>query len=112
MDRIKRLLVGGSAGNQQLTAVIAAVLLLLLAIEGAILLRLTSLLTVHAFVGMLLIPVLGLKVASTGWRFLHYYRNGEEYVRPTSCKTAPRRTSASTHTRSLTPLHEASCRPG
>jgi hypothetical protein len=81
MDRIKRLFVGGSAGNEQLTAVIAAVLLLLLAIEGATLLRLTSLLTVHAFVGMLLIPVLGLKVASTGWRFLRYYRNGEEYIR-------------------------------
>lgn len=81
MDRIKRLFMGGSAGNEQLTAVIAAVLLLLLAIEGATLLRLTSLLTVHAFVGMLLIPVLGLKLASTGWRFLRYYRNGEEYVR-------------------------------
>jgi hypothetical protein len=61
MERMKRLFVGGSAGNEQLTAVIAAVLLLLLAIEGATLLRLTSLLTVHAFVGMLLIPVLGLK---------------------------------------------------
>jgi hypothetical protein len=81
MDRIKRLFMGGSAGNEQLTAVIAAVLLLLLAIEGATLLRLTSLLTVHAFVGMLLIPVLALKVASTGWRFLRYYRDGEEYVR-------------------------------
>jgi hypothetical protein len=81
MDRIKRLFAGGSAGNEQLTAVIAAVLLLLLAIEGATLLQLTSLLTVHAFVGMLLIPVLALKVASTGWRFLRYYGNGEEYVR-------------------------------
>jgi hypothetical protein len=81
MGQIKRLLVGGSAGNQQLTAVVAAVLLLLLAIEGATLLQLTSLLTVHAFVGMLLIPVLALKVASTGWRFLGYYRHAEEYVR-------------------------------
>lgn len=81
MDRIRRLFIGGSAGNEQLTAVIAAVLLLLLAIEGATLLQLTSLLTVHAFVGMLLIPVLALKVTSTGWRFLRYYRNGEEYVR-------------------------------
>jgi hypothetical protein len=81
MGQIKRLLVGGSAGNQQLTAVVAAVLLLLLAIEGATLLQLTSLLTVHAFVGMLLIPVLALKVASTGWRFLRYYRHAEEYVR-------------------------------
>jgi hypothetical protein len=81
MHRIKRLFIGGSAGNEHLTAVIAAVLLVLLAIEGATLLRLSSLLTVHAFVGMLLIPVLGLKVATAGWRFLHYYRNREEYVR-------------------------------
>ncbi len=81
MARIKRLLVGGSAGNEQLTAVVGAILLLLLAIEGATLLQLRSLLTVHAFVGMLLIPVLALKIASTGWRLLRYYLHGEEYVR-------------------------------
>jgi hypothetical protein len=79
--RIKRLFVGGSLGNEHLTAVVAAVLLLLLAIEGATLLQLRSLLTVHAFVGMLLIPVLVLKLASTGWRMLRYYRHSEEYVR-------------------------------
>jgi hypothetical protein len=77
----KKLLRGGSAGNEQLTAVVAAVLLLLLAIEGATLLRLQSLLTVHAFVGMLLIPVVVLKFASTGWRMLRYYRNSDEYLR-------------------------------
>jgi hypothetical protein len=79
--RITRLLAGGSAGNQHLTAVVAAVLLPLLAIEGATLLRIGSLLTVHAFVGMLLIPVVALKLASTGWRMLRYYLRGEEYVR-------------------------------
>jgi uncharacterized oligopeptide transporter (OPT) family protein len=57
MIRIKRLLAGGSAGNEQLTAVAAAILLLLLAIEGATLLQLGSLLTLHAFVGMLLLAV-------------------------------------------------------
>lgn len=81
MVRIKRLFVGGSTGNEQLTAVVAGVLLLLLAIEGATLLRLESLLTVHAFVGMLLIPVVAPKLASTGWRMLRYYRQSEEYVR-------------------------------
>jgi hypothetical protein len=80
MARIKRLFAGGSAGNEQLTAVVASVLLLLLAIEGATLLQLNSLLTVHAFVGMLLIPVVALKLASTGWRMVRYYRHGEEYV--------------------------------
>jgi len=44
-------------------------------------LNLQSLLTVHAFVGMLLIPVVALKLASTGWRMLRYYLGGEEYVR-------------------------------
>jgi hypothetical protein len=81
VTRIKRLFVGGSVGNEHLTAVLAAVLLLLLAIEGATLLQIGSLLTVHAFVGMLLIPVLALKVASTGWRVMRYYLRDHEYVR-------------------------------
>jgi hypothetical protein len=81
MARTKRLLAGGSLGNEQLTAVVAAVLLLLLAIEGATLLHVRSLLTIHAFVGMLLIPVLALKLASTGWRMLRYYRHSDEYIR-------------------------------
>jgi hypothetical protein len=77
----RRLMSGGSAGNKHLTTVIAAVLLVLLAIEGATLLNLRPLLTVHAFVGILLIPVVGLKLASTGWRMLRYYLGSEEYVR-------------------------------
>jgi hypothetical protein len=81
MARTKWGLSGGSAGNEQLTAGVAAVLIVLLAIEGATLLQLGSLLTVHAFVGMLLIPVVALKLATTGWRMLRYYRGGEEYVR-------------------------------
>jgi hypothetical protein len=81
MQRLKSLLAGGSAGNEQLTAAVAAVLIVLLAVEGATLLNLRSLLTVHAFVGMLLIPVISLKLASTGWRMLRYYRGAEEYVR-------------------------------
>ncbi len=80
MTWIRRLLAGGSTGNEHLTAVVAAVLLLLLAIEGATLLRLHPLLTVHAFVGMLLIPVVALKLASTGWRMLRYYGGDDEYV--------------------------------
>lgn len=78
---MKPRLPGGSAGNEQLTAAVALVLLVLLAVEGATLLRLGSLLTVHAFVGMLLVPPFALKLASTGWRMLRYYLRGEEYVR-------------------------------
>ena len=75
-----RLLVGGSAANAELTALAAAALILLLAVEGATLLRLQALLTVHAFVGMLLIPLVALKLGSTGWRAVRYYRHAEEYV--------------------------------
>ena len=80
VSRLKRLFIGGSAGNEQLTLAIAALLIVLLAVEGATILRIGSLLTVHAFVGMLLIPVIALKLASTGWRMLRYYQRGEEYV--------------------------------
>jgi hypothetical protein len=72
---------GGSGGNEQLTAVVATLLLVLLAVESATLLDLGRWLTVHAFVGMLLIPVVALKLASTGWRLVRYYFGGEEYVR-------------------------------
>lgn len=72
---------GGSDGNEQLTAVVATLLIVLLAVEGATLLDLTPLLTVHAFVGMLLVPVVALKLAGTGWRMIRYYRGVEDYVR-------------------------------
>ena len=81
LGRLSRLFAGGSDGNEQLTAIIATLLLVLLAIEGATLLNIRSLVTVHAFVGMLIIPVIGLKLASAGWRMLRYYLRGEEYVR-------------------------------
>jgi hypothetical protein len=78
---LKRLFRGGSEANEQLTAVVATILLVLLAGEGATILRIRSLLGVHAFVGMLLLPVVALKLASTGWRMLRYYLHAEEYVR-------------------------------
>lgn len=71
---------GGSAANEQLTAIIAAVLLPLLVAEGATLLNIRALLTVHAFIGMLLVPVVALKLASAGWRMVRYYAGSEEYV--------------------------------
>ena len=76
-----RRLSGRSDGNEQLTAIVATLLLVLLATEGATLLDMHALLTMHAFVGMLLIPVVGLKLASTGWRMARYYLGDPEYVR-------------------------------
>src|SRR5690348_12763567 len=71
----------GVLGNERLTATVATVLLVLLAVEGATLLDMRQYLNVHAFVGVLLIPVVGLKLASAGWRMLRYYLGAEDYVR-------------------------------
>jgi hypothetical protein len=71
---------GGSAANEQLTAIVAAVLLPLLVAEAATLLDIRSLLTVHAFIGMLLVPVVVVKLASAGWRMMRYYAGSDEYV--------------------------------
>ena len=71
----------GVAGNARLTAANAALLLVLLAIEGVTVLRVRALLTPHVFIGMVLIPPVLLKVASTGWRFARYYRGAPAYQR-------------------------------
>ena len=70
---------GGVEGNARLTAATGVVLLLLLATEGVTVLFLRPLLSVHVFVGMLLIPPVALKLGSTGWRFLRYYAGSRPY---------------------------------
>jgi hypothetical protein len=72
---------GGSEGNERLTASTAVVLLVLLALEGLTLVAIGQLLLPHIFLGLLLIPPVLLKLASTGWRMRSYYRRREEYVR-------------------------------
>jgi hypothetical protein len=72
---------GGVEGNARLTAATAAVLVVLLAVEGLTVLRIGPLLTVHVFVGMLLVPPVLLKMASTLWRFGRYYLGSAEYRR-------------------------------
>ncbi len=71
---------GGPEGNERLTAASGAVLFLLLAAEGVTILFIRPLLSTHVFIGMLLIPPVALKLASTGWRFARYYRGTQEYV--------------------------------
>jgi hypothetical protein len=72
---------GGSDGNERLTAATAAVLLVVLALEGLTLLGVKQFLRPHIFLGLLLIPLVLLKLASTGWRMTSYYRRSAEYVR-------------------------------
>jgi hypothetical protein len=70
---------GGTAGNERLTAATGILLVLLLAVIGVTILRLRPLLSVHLFVGLVLIPVVGLKLASTGYRFVRYYTSDPVY---------------------------------
>ena len=72
---------GGTAGNGRLTAAAGAALLVLFAVLGATIVRIHGLLSVHLFVGMLLIPPVALKMASTGYRFVRYYTNDPSYRR-------------------------------
>ncbi len=69
----------GIEANERLTSSTALVLLVLLAIEGVTVLRVHSLLTLHVFVGMLLIPPVLVKMSSTMWRFARYYIGSPEY---------------------------------
>ncbi len=71
---------GGSGGNSRLTALTAIVLLVLLAIEGGTLLSLQTFLSWHIVVGMLLVPIVALKLATVGYRFVRYYTHRPEYV--------------------------------
>lgn len=65
----------------------AVALLVLLAIEGVTVLFMGPLLSTHIFVGMLLVPPVALKLATTGYRFARYYTGNRAYrqkVPPTS----------------------------
>ncbi len=68
-------------GNSRITALTAGVLLVLLAVEGATLVSLQTFVSWHIVVGMLLVPIVLLKMASTGYRMVRYYTGSKEYVR-------------------------------
>lgn len=68
-------------GNTRLTSLAGALLLAPLALEGLTILRIGQLLWLHMFVGLLLIGPIGLKLASTGYRFAGYYARRGAYVR-------------------------------
>ncbi len=72
---------GGAEGNERLTAAAGAVLLVLFAAEGFTILSIHQLITVHFFLGMLLIGPVGLKVGSVIYRFTRYYTGAPDYRR-------------------------------
>lgn len=77
----RRLMGGGTDGNERLTAITGLVLIVLLAVIGVTILRIGQLISVHLFVGLLLIGPVALKIASTGYRFLRYYTGDAVYRR-------------------------------
>jgi len=79
--RVARLLRGGTDGNATLVALTAVILIVGLAIEGVSLLAIRPLLSLHVFVGLVLIPPVLLKLASTGYRFVRYYTRDPEYLK-------------------------------
>lgn len=71
----------GPEGNERLTAITGAVLLVLFAAEGVTILSLRSLLYWHYFIGLLLIGPVSVKLGSTLYRFVRYYTGQRDYVR-------------------------------
>ena len=71
--------IAGVSGNEHLTSLTGALLLVLLALLGITVLSVKSLLPQHFFLGFLVIPPVALKLASTGYRFVKYYTGNPEF---------------------------------
>lgn len=72
---------GGPDGNEQLTAATGVVLVILLAVLGVTIVRIGQLTWLHLFLGLVLIGPVGLKMATTGYRFVRYYTRNPAYLR-------------------------------
>jgi hypothetical protein len=67
-------------GNARITGTFGAVIFVLLFVEGVTVLRVDRLISVHVFIGVLLTPLVVVKLASTAYRFARYYTGRAEYV--------------------------------
>ena len=77
-DRKRR---ANPAGNERLTAAVGLLVLVPVLVEvTTVLLGVHTFMSLHVFVGLALIPVVLLKFASTGWRFVRYYTRSRPYV--------------------------------
>ncbi len=72
---------GGVDGTERLTSLVAAVLLLLLFLVGLTVPVANAQTRLHVFLGVVVIPPVLLKVASTSWRMLKYYAGSFSYRR-------------------------------
>lgn len=73
------LLGGGTDGNERLTSLMGAILIVLLAAIGITILRVRQLIWLHLFLGLLLLGPVTVKMASTGYRFARYYTRNVAY---------------------------------
>lgn len=77
--RAKSVTDGGTDGNELLTSMTGAVLIVLLAVLGITILRIHQLIWLHLFLGLVLIGPITIKMASTGYRFARYYTRNPAY---------------------------------
>src|SRR3954453_21546260 len=70
---------GGIKGNEALTDIAGVVLIVLLLAEGITIIDMGGLLTLHMFIGLVLIPPVLVKLGSTGYRFARYYLRTSAY---------------------------------
>jgi len=72
---------GGVDGNERLTAMVAVLLLVLLFLAGLTVPVANAQTRLHVFLGVVVIPPVLLKLASTTWRFVRYYAGSISYRR-------------------------------
>jgi hypothetical protein len=73
--------VDGTEANERLTAATGAAVILLLTVLGVTIINLRLLIWEHLFIGLVLIPPVVVKLASTGYRFMRYYTGNPVYAR-------------------------------
>ena len=71
----------GVEGNSRLTGTLGVLLLLLLFAQGLTILSIRGMITLHVFIGLLLVPPVALKIVTTTYRFARYYTHAAPYVR-------------------------------
>ena len=70
----------GVEGNARLTSMNGMLLLALLAVEGFTVLSVRQMITLHVFLGLVLIGPVLLKTGSTTYRFARYYLGSQAYL--------------------------------
>ena len=79
-DSVGPVAAAGVVGNARITGTFGAVIFVLLFVEGITVLRVRELISMHTFVGMLLVPFVIVKIASTGYRIVRYYGGHGAYA--------------------------------